>query len=88
MVWEVFELVYGNIVFMRGCQNIGFYYETVVRFYDFYYNFFVRIIGTYDYFIFLMIDQFLFYLQVKTRARKKSMGVLDIYGFEIFEVLK
>ena len=26
------------------------------------------------------------YSQAKSRAKKKVMGVLDIYGFEVFEV--
>ena len=28
------------------------------------------------------------FAQAKTRAKKKVMGVLDIYGFEVFEVRK
>ena len=28
------------------------------------------------------------FAQAKTKAKKKVMGVLDIYGFEVFEVRK
>lgn len=28
----------------------------------------------------------LYFLKAQTKVRKKVMGVLDIYGFEIFEV--
>lgn len=36
-------------------------------------------------FLFLYI-LFAYYLQVRKGAAKKVMGVLDIYGFEIFKV--
>lgn len=31
-------------------------------------------------------DIFLFHFQVKKKNKTKVMGVLDIYGFEVFEV--
>ena len=34
----------------------------------------------------IVITYILFILQVRKRGRRKSLGVLDIYGFEIFEV--
>lgn len=47
----------------------------------FYFNAFCKLVST----CFVVCSKFV-YLQAQAKTRHKVMGVLDIYGFEIFEV--